>query len=115
MLGLCCAGVCLLAMPLLAILAPAISAGLSHGGWIMRLLMGLSLAVFALGIAGGYLRHRRWAPAALAMVGIGGVIAAEGVQMLPRWFLAIAAAFLLGAWFLDRRHLKEAGHDGACR
>lgn len=112
-LGLCCVGFCSLAMPLLAVVAPALGMDLHDRPWIVWPLMLLSLGIYGLGLAGSRARHRHWGPALVATLAASLLIASEALPSIPKVTNAFSAALLLAAWGWDRKLSKEVPH-GSC-
>ena len=80
-LSLTCLVHCL-ALPMLILIAPALSRWLALPEWVHAAILVLALPAALMAMRGGWRRHRRWTPALLAVSGLGllalGLAAHEG-------------------------------------
>lgn len=112
-LGLCCSGICLLGLPLLAFMMPAMKLGWFHDERIVWAIVLLSLGMYGLGLWGSVRRHGRRAPLLVALAGAAVLVGATG-QIIPAWGGVIALVLLFGAWCWNRSfHTTARKEDGA--
>lgn len=102
LIGLSCAGFCLLGLPLLALVLPALGLAWLHEPRVMWGVLVVSLGLYAAGLAISYRDHRVWTPALLALVSAA-VLVVRTAHLLGRAAEWGGVAGLLVAWLWDRR------------
>jgi hypothetical protein len=107
-IGLCCSGLCLLALPLLLLWLPPGMGGWLHREALMRWVAAGSLVMYGLGMVATFRHHRSFDPGLLAAAGSLLFLAAAW-DVIPHTFTWMAFCVLVVAWLWDRRLLKRIG------
>lgn len=102
-------------MPMLAVIAPAMEAGLHGPRWLVWLLMIFSLALFGWGLTVSLARHHHWGPAVISAAAAVLLVVVETTTWLPKAAGFASGALLLVAWVWDRKLSKEGGHGHCAR
>lgn len=109
-----------LALPLLLLLAPALSAWLSLPEWTHAAILLLATPAAAIAMSDGWRGHRRIAPAALAAGGLtllvlgllahGGWLGVADPEIADRWFTSAGAIGLASAHLVNWR-MRHGARD----